>query len=84
MWLNKLKIAIAQEDTDSLDKLMQNIPQLKDIREMKSAVYLLKEATCIVEKLKKDSANSMKQIKKNLDFLNATKESKVSSFDVTL
>ena len=84
MWLTKLKIAIAQQDTKSLDELMSNIPLLKDKKEMQSAVYLLKEAIALVENLKGETQASMQQIKRSLDFLNSTKENKTSGFDITL
>jgi hypothetical protein len=82
MWLNKLKIAIAQRDLDSLNKLVNDVPKL-DKDEMQSAIYLLKEASLIVEIFKESTLSSMQQIRKNLDFLNSTKESKTSGFDVT-
>lgn len=72
MWLNKLKIAIVEKNTDALDKLMGELPQLKDKKEIEEVLYLLKEATSLMNTLKDETSSSMKQVKKNLDFLRST------------
>ncbi|DAB28360.1 MAG: hypothetical protein A2513_05545 [Sulfurimonas sp. RIFOXYD12_FULL_33_39] len=72
MWLNKLKIAVVEKNIDSLGKLLDNIPQLESKKEMEEALYLLREASEIVHTLKDKTSASMKQIKKNLDFLRST------------
>ncbi len=69
MWLTKLKIAIIEKNADALDGLMDSVPQLKDKKEIEEAIYLLKEADRLVRTLKDETSVSMKQIKKNLDFL---------------
>jgi len=72
MWLNKLKIAIIEKNTNALGKLLDDIPQLKTQKEIEEAIYLLKEATSLMNNLKEETKASMKQIKKNLDFLRST------------
>jgi len=72
MWLNKLKIAIIEKNADAINELMDNLPQLKDKKEIEEAVYLLKEAVSLMHTLKNETSASMKQIKKNLDFLCST------------
>ncbi|MDQ1268664.1 MAG: hypothetical protein QG560_1307 [Campylobacterota bacterium] len=69
MWLTKLKIAIVEKNPDALNKLLDEIPQLENQKEIEEAVYLLKEATALMESLRDETKASMKQIKKNLDFL---------------
>ncbi|MDO9266564.1 MAG: hypothetical protein Q7U00_05715 [Sulfurimonas sp.] len=69
MWLAKLKIAIIEKNVDALNRLMDDVPQLKDKKEMEEAIYLLKEADRLIHTLKDETSASMKQIKKNLDFL---------------
>lgn len=82
MWLTNLKIAIIEKDADSLDKLLDNIPQLEDEKEIEEAVYLLEEAKNLVTHLKDETAHSMKQIKKNLEFLRSTDIPTSLSFDM--
>ncbi len=72
MWLNKLKIAIVEKDAVALDKLMDDFPQFKEKKDMEEAVYLLKEASDLMHALKNETSASMKQIRKNLDFLRST------------
>ncbi|TKI71040.1 hypothetical protein FCU45_01235 [Sulfurimonas crateris] len=72
MWLNKLKIAIIEKNPNALGKLLDDVPQLQDPKEIQEAIYLLKEATSLMESLRDETKASMKQIKKNLDFLRST------------
>lgn len=72
MWLNKLKIAVIEKNPNALDKLLDDIPQLQNPKEIEEATYLLKEATVLMNSLKDQTKASMKQIKKNLDFLRST------------
>ncbi|MDQ1338778.1 MAG: hypothetical protein QG617_1746 [Campylobacterota bacterium] len=69
MWLTKLKIAIIEKNPDALNKLLDDIPQLESQKEIEEALYLLKEATALMNTLKDETEASMKLIKKNLDFL---------------
>ena len=83
MWLKKLKIAVVQKDIKSLDTLLNDIPTLKDMKEMEEALYLLQEAQRIIQILKNETTVSMSQIKKNIDFLNSTTANKTAQFDIT-
>lgn len=72
MWLTKLKIAIIEKNTEALDALMDDIPQLGTKENLEQAVYLLREASELVYTLQDDTFKSMAQIKKNLQFLRST------------
>ncbi len=82
MWLKKLKIAVVQKDTKSLEVLLDDIPTLEDAKEIEKARYLLQEAQKIVQNLKDETGASMAQMKKNIDFLNATTANKPAQFDI--
>jgi len=82
MWLNQLKIAIVEKNTDNLNKLIDDIPTLEDIDDINQAIYLLREASELVHTLKDDTSARMKQMKKNLDFLKATERKKKSTLDI--
>ena len=82
-WLNKLKIAVVQKDTKLVDKLLDDIPALEDEKEIKNALFLLDEAVNIVQNLQNETAISMKQLKKNIDFLSATQSSVINKLDIT-
>ena len=83
MWLNQLKIAIVQKDMKLLASLLSDIPTLEDKKEIENALYLLKEATTLMESLKNETAASMAQVKKNIDFLNSAQANKTAKFDVS-
>ncbi|QFR48364.1 hypothetical protein FJR48_00930 [Sulfurimonas lithotrophica] len=82
MWLNKLQIAIVEKDTDKLDELLNTLPEFKNKEEMQKASYLLKEAMVLLLKLKSETSASMKQIKKNLEFLNSTQSNPTNKLDI--
>jgi len=82
MWLNQLKIAIVEKNIDKINELMDDIPQLKKQEEIENAIYLLKEATTLVEDLKDKTKNSMAQMKKNITFLRATEAPRTSKLDI--
>ena len=84
MWLNKLKIAIVEKNTDALGELMEDIPQLTDADDIQEAIHLLKEATELVHTLKNKTSISMKQIKKNLQFLRSTDIPTSTKLDIRL
>ncbi len=83
MWLNQLKVAVVQRDTELLSSLLDDIPTLEDAQDIETAIYLLQEATTIMQQLKDETAVSMKQIKKNIDYLNSSVADQKSQFDVT-
>ncbi len=83
MWLNKLKVAIIEKDMMKLTALMSDIPQLEKKEDITSALYLLKEATSLIESLKDDTQASMSQMKKNINFLKATQAPTTGKFDIT-
>ena len=82
MWLNQLKVAIVTQDYGLLETLLNDIPDLnKD--EMKSALYLFEQAKELLEVKKNEAQTSMRQIKKNIDFLNSAQANKTAKFDIT-
>lgn len=82
MWLNQLKIAVVQKNMELLSSLLDAIPTLENIQDIETALYLLQEATTFTQELKDETATSMTQIKKNLDFLNSTVANKTAKFDI--
>lgn len=84
MWLTEVKIAIAEENIDSLDKLFGNIPELTNLDEIEEAVYLLKEAMELVQSLKDETAQTMSRIKKNINFLKSTHAPSLKKLDIKL
>jgi len=82
MWLNELKIAIVQKDVMQLEKLLDETPELEKEEDIKSAVYLFEAAIKLLETLKDETADSMRQIKKNVEFLSSTQRDPLTSLDI--
>jgi len=82
MWLNNLKIALVEKDTDKLNLLIDSIPKLKTKDEMKEALYLINEALNLVHELRDKTSYSMKKLKKNLNYLKSTQNKASSEFNI--
>jgi len=83
MWINEFKIALIEQDTQKLEKLVDADLKFDSIEEIEEAMYLIKEANKLFTKLKDETAISMKQLKKNIDFLSATQPPVINRLDIT-
>jgi len=72
MWLNKLKIAIVEKDTQNIDKLIDTMPEFSNKDDAQSALYLIKEAAKLMYGLRDETAIKMKKLKKHIEFLDST------------
>lgn len=82
MWLTKLKIAVVEKNPNALSKLLSDVPQPENQKEIEEALFLLREATALMKNLKEETQASMRQIKKNLDFLRSTDISTSKKLDI--
>ena len=82
MWLNRLKIALIEKNTDAIDTLLDETPDLKDVEEMKEASYILREVAVLLHELQDETAKNMKQLKKHIDFMGSTQAPRVSRLDI--
>lgn len=83
MWVEKLKIAVVQKDTNLLDTLLDSIPEHLSKEELDSAIVLIEQAKEMVQALQDETASSMLQIQKNKEFLESTASGKQSQLDIT-
>jgi len=82
MWLTNIKIAIVEKNVDKLDYLLDEVPQFENKYDMEEAMYLLGEAAELVYTLKDETEHSMKQMKKNIDFLKSTQSPTPNKLDL--
>ena len=80
MWLNNLKIAIIEKNTDNIDKLLTTTPEFTNTKEIETVMYLLKEASALIYALKDETADTMLKIKKNLNYIKSTQSQDSFSF----
>ncbi|WP_458701417.1 hypothetical protein ACKGJI_04710 [Sulfurospirillum sp. 1307] len=71
-WLNKLKIAVIEEDIETIGELMKTPPSFSDdITSAKEALALVNEAINLVEASKAKVLEDMNKIRKTKAFLNS-------------
>ena len=82
MWINALKIAIIEKNTEKIEKLLDTTPDFSTMENLEEVLYLLKEGFEIVESLKHETSVAMKQMKKNIDFLESMQEHPKNSINI--
>ena len=82
MWLTKIKIAIVEKNSEKINLLLDEVPQFENKHDMEEAMYLLREAAELVYTLKDGTEQSMKQIKKNMNFLKSTQAPTANKLDL--
>ncbi len=70
-WLNKIKIALAEEDIDALGQLFTHKIQNATPDELRQALFLSNEALKLVEKEKNQLAGVINKIKTAKEFFKA-------------
>ena len=81
MWLKEFKIAIAERDSDKIDALSLNIPIFDSVDKMNEALYLIKEATKLIQTFQDETLQTKNKLKKNIEFMKSTQRAKNSTFD---
>ncbi|MBU1216475.1 hypothetical protein KJ870_00910 [bacterium] len=82
MWNKALQIAIVEKNVDKIKELLDTPSNFATLEEVQEARYLLAEASELMHELKDDTARTMKQIKKNIDFLSSTQAKKSNKLDI--
>jgi hypothetical protein len=82
MWNNALQIAIVEKNVEKIKELVETPLDFATLEEMREAQYLLAEASALMHELKDDTAKTMKQIKKNIDFLSSTQKKTPNRLDI--
>lgn len=70
-WLNKLKIALAEEDAEAVGRLFSHKIQNATPDELKQALFLSSEALKFIEKEKNQLAGTINKIKTAKEFFKA-------------
>ena len=84
MWLKELKIALIEEDVEKMDILLDNLPDLQQPKEIETALYLIKQASTLVENFRDETFVSMTQMQKSINFLKSTQAPNINKFDILL
>lgn len=81
MWLEQLTIAVVERDFAKIEKLLEEIPAL-EADELQKVANILNNMTEHFEQKKEVLGASMRQMKKNIDFLNATQAKRAHRIDI--
>lgn len=73
-WLNAIKVALIEEEYDTLSSLCEELPHFEDIKEMEEANDLIQEAITFLKNEQKNTQETMEKIKKNSHFLSQEKK----------
>ncbi len=71
MWLNKFKVALVEKNVDTINKLLDDIPEFS-LDQAQQASYLMREAATLLYSLQDEITASKKQIKQNINFLKSS------------
>ena len=82
MWINKFKVALIQKDTDSINALLDEVPNFSKKEDVKQAMFLMQEAATLLYNLQDDITLAKKQIKQNINFLGSTLANSKSNFNI--
>ena len=82
MWLTNIKIAIVEKNSDKINHLLDDVPKFENKHDVEEAMYLLREAAELVYTLKDGTEQSMKQIKKSINFLKSTQAPVANKLDL--
>ena len=82
MWHKKMQIAIVEQDADAIAELIAHPLEFETLEQMIEAQYLLAEATAFIQGLKEQSTATMKQLKKNIDFLKVSERKSSNRLDI--
>lgn len=79
-WKTQLEIAIIEKDSEKLSKVLDETPKkFKDNDEIRSVMYLLKQAAEFMYELRDETAISMAKLKKNIEFIESMHRPKKST-----
>ncbi len=83
MWLQQFKIALAEQNSDSISKLLDEMPAFEEVSQMREAQFLIAQAFEFIGQLKEETASTISQIKKSRDYLRSTDVSESTQLNVS-
>lgn len=84
IWLTNFKKAIILKEFKTLDQLINEMPIMDTLIQMEEAAYLLHHAKTVLEMEQSVTRISIQQLQNTIDFLKATENTPISSFNLKL
>ena len=82
MWLNKFKVAIAEENAMLIGELLKEVPKFESSIKATEALYLIKEADKLMQRLQAEHLEMKAKLKKHIDFMKSTQNNTPSNLDI--
>lgn len=82
-WLSKFKIAIAEENPIEIGKLLKEVPIFKSSVKATEALFLIKEADKLMQRLQSENLEMKNKLKKHIDFMKSTQNNAPSNLDIS-
>jgi len=73
-WLEDFKIAIIEKDFTNIEKLLEQMPEIKSINDLRTSVALINEAKKLLAQEQNILRENMEKVKKSKQFLSQTAE----------
>lgn len=84
IWFTNFKKAIILKEFETLDQLINEMPVMDTLIQMEEATYLLHHAKTLLEMEQSATRSSIQQLQNTIDFLKATENTPISSFNLKL
>jgi len=84
MWSTQFKIAIAEEDTDKISELLQDVPAFEKVIDMTEALYLIREADTLMQRLQEENIEIKNKLQKHIQFIKSSQDNPQSDLDTSL
>ncbi len=81
-WIKSLQIAIAEENENQIDHLINHMPDFDSLEEMQDATYIIREAYQLLIKRKEETAQKLLKLQKQKEFLHSSR-TQSKTFDQT-
>jgi len=73
-WLEKFKISIIEKDFSEIERLLDEMPEIKSINDLRTSVALINEAKKLLAQEQNLLRENMAKIQKSKQFLSQTHE----------
>jgi hypothetical protein len=67
-WIKKFKIALIEQDVETLISLLDDMPEFSNIEQMKEVSYLIQEVFYFANNSKNETSVALKRLKKSMEF----------------
>ncbi len=84
IWFTNFKKAMILKEFETLDQLINEMPIMDTLIQMEEAAYLLHHAKTLLEMEQSVTRSSIQQLQNTIDFLKATENTPISSFNLKL